>query len=210
MQEEWVELEDIVENGKNYKVSNFGRVWSDKTNRILKQAKGSGGYLFIGFSQKSKVKQYDVHRLVALAFITNKDENRNEVNHIDGNKENNHMSNLEWVTRSENKLHAYKTGLRKPLPSNNMLNAIKSNCRPVAVFEQPSDKLVAVYQSAMEFVRHNKNKNIPNTTVCYQCQNESYSTKNPFYFRYATNEQVADAKRIGIFYGSTFVWEAAQ
>lgn len=210
MKEEWVDLEEIVENGKKYKVSNLGRVWSGKTNRVLRQAKGGSGYYFVCFSQKSKVKQYDVHRLVALAFIANNDESRNEVNHIDGNKENNHLTNLEWVTRSENKKHAYRTGLRKPLPSSNMLNAIKSSCRPVAVHEQPGGKLIAVYQSAMEFVRHNKERKIPNTTVCYQCQNESFSTKNPFYFRYATGEQVEYAKKKGIFYGSVFVWEEAQ
>lgn len=54
-----------------------------------------------------------VHRIVATYFCDNP-EHKPEVNHIDGNKSNNRASNLEWVTRSENERHAYRTGLAKP------------------------------------------------------------------------------------------------
>lgn len=57
---------------------------------------------------------YYVHRLVAQVFIENKD-NKPCVNHIDGNKSNNNINNLEWVTYSENNRHAYRTGLKKPI-----------------------------------------------------------------------------------------------
>ena len=59
-----------------------------------------------------------VNRLVAQAFIPNS-QNKPEVNHIDGNKQNNRVSNLEWCTRTENERHAYKTGLKQPKYADN-------------------------------------------------------------------------------------------
>lgn len=107
--EEW---KDIKEYEKTYQISDFGRVKSLKfgKEKILKLKKNSGGYLEVLLYGKQSKKTYRVHRLVAEAFIPNPN-NLPEVNHIDGNKENNNIYNLEWVTGSENKKHAYKTGL---------------------------------------------------------------------------------------------------
>lgn len=71
----------------------------------------SNGYVKIDLTVEGKVYRTSLHRLVALQFIPNP-ENKSEVNHKDGNKLNNHVSNLEWVTTRENELHAYKTGLK--------------------------------------------------------------------------------------------------
>jgi hypothetical protein len=68
------------------------------------------GYAHVQLHKDSKVKIMRVHRLVSMAFIPN-EQNKPHVNHIDGNKLNNHISNLEWCTRSENVSHALKTGL---------------------------------------------------------------------------------------------------
>ena len=70
------------------------------------------GYLVAHLSKDNKAKNILVHRLVAESFIPNPNKYPC-VNHIDGNKQNNNINNLEWCTHSENDLHAYKIGLRK-------------------------------------------------------------------------------------------------
>lgn len=99
-----------IHNYKNYSVSSFGNVRNDKTNRILKQSKGK--YLGVFLSNKGSAKRFNVHRLVALHFLDN-DENKCCVNHKNGDKSNNHVENLEWVTNSENMKHAFNSGLNK-------------------------------------------------------------------------------------------------
>ena len=91
---------------KNGKVTlNVGKVLAQSPNKNTR-------YMMCGLWRNNKAKYYLVHRLVAEAFIPNPD-NLAEVNHIDGNRQNNHLSNLEWVTRKGNIRHAIDTGLRK-------------------------------------------------------------------------------------------------
>ncbi|HFJ9368546.1 TPA: NUMOD4 motif-containing HNH endonuclease [Bacillus cereus] len=111
--EQWKSLKGIVENGDKYAVSNYGEVKNTNSGRILKSFKSNRGYKVIRLCHESKTKKYLIHRLVALAFIPNL-ENKEQVNHKDGNKENNCIDNLEWMTRSENIQHAFDLGL-KPL-----------------------------------------------------------------------------------------------
>lgn len=108
-----------------YEVSNTGEVRSvdrvlSVTNqkerlfkgRVLLQTMNKQvQYKQVSLWKENKGTSYYVHRLVAEAFIPNP-EGKPEVNHIDGNRQNNHISNLEWVTSGENSLHASKTGLR--------------------------------------------------------------------------------------------------
>lgn len=101
-----------------YSVSKDGRVLSHPKRcsnvfgKILKQYINHTGYHSVVLQNGYKVKHM-VHVLVAKAFIPNP-ENKPQVNHKDGNKSNNCVENLEWVTASENIHHAFKTGLRKP------------------------------------------------------------------------------------------------
>jgi hypothetical protein len=87
-----------------YQVSNFGRVKRVVTNRILKQAKQHGGSMLVRLSKNGKPHTCTVHRLAAQAFIPNP-ENKPQVNHIDEDKTNNMIPNLEWVTAKENINH---------------------------------------------------------------------------------------------------------
>lgn len=96
-----------------YYISNKGFVISlVRGFTILKGRVGKEGYTRVYIRDKStnKRKDYKLHRLVAEYFIKNP-KNLPCVNHIDGNKMNNKIENLEWVTHSENNIHAYKTGL---------------------------------------------------------------------------------------------------
>ena len=104
-----------------YQISNHGRVrriWKkSRTNpegklKILKMSITGYGYYSLYLFKNGKRKQYTIHKLVAVEFIENP-LNKPQVNHIDGNKINNHVDNLEWCTCSENIKHAYKTGLKK-------------------------------------------------------------------------------------------------
>jgi hypothetical protein len=92
-------------------VSCTGEVFS-RLGRKLKQQITHDGYLRVELHHKGAAKKHSVHRLVASAFVPNP-EGKPQVNHKDGNKTNNTHSNLEWVTQSENQLHAYKIGLQK-------------------------------------------------------------------------------------------------
>ena len=107
-------FEEIWESIPGYKgeylISSSGRVKNNK-NKLRKLQVDNKGYVKIALCKKGEVQQYAVHRLVAQTFISNS-ENKLEVNHKDGNKLNNCISNLEWCTSSENQKHAFSTGLQ--------------------------------------------------------------------------------------------------
>jgi len=103
-----------------YQVSNKGRVRSiDRVIPDGRKYKGcirvlcndKDGYPYVVLAKNGKNKTLKIHRLVATTFIPNP-QNKYAINHIDGNKENNSVENLEWVTQSENELHAHRTGLK--------------------------------------------------------------------------------------------------
>lgn len=110
---------DIPDFENYYQVSNFGRVrgLARKDNlgrrinsRLLKTHRDKDGYSVVTLTKDKRVKSVKVHRLVAVAFIPN-ELSLPEVNHVDGNKSNNRVDNLEWCTHKSNHEHARKTGL---------------------------------------------------------------------------------------------------
>ena len=108
MKEIWKDIEGY--EGR-YQVSNTGKVKSLRAKLVMKQKTNNCGYSEISLCVSQKRKSFLVHRLVALAFLPNYD-NKKQVNHIDGNKKNNHTENLEWCTASGNMRHSLDMGLR--------------------------------------------------------------------------------------------------
>lgn len=107
IKEKWKDIKDYE---SKYQISSYGRIKNQK-NKILKPMFDKN-YLCIDLYKESKRKRFKVHRLVAQAFLNNS-KNLAIVNHIDGNKLNNNMDNLEWCTSSENTKHAFRIGLAK-------------------------------------------------------------------------------------------------
>lgn len=133
-----------------YQISNIGNVKSLKFELIreLKKNKAKKGYLNVYFTKNKKVKGYQVHRLVALNFINNPFDLK-EVNHIDGNKENNHESNLEWVSTRENSCHSRLNSKSSSKHIGVCFNKENNNWRSYIHFEKKL-KCLGSYESEQE------------------------------------------------------------
>lgn len=167
LEEVWKDIKDFE---KYYQISNLGRLKS--LERLSKNRSGSivlkeklikipvnnKGYCHVKLHKKGIIKNFKLHRLVAIHFIDNP-ENKKEVNHIDGNKENNIVSNLEWVTPKENTIHAHRTGLVN----------IKTGCNHY------KSKLINVYDLEGNLIeqycnaREAGNRGYSATIVCIAC-----------------------------------------
>lgn len=133
----WKSLNNIVECGEFYEISNLGNLRSvdRKTigkNGVIKHFKGKDkatkknnrGYIMANIYLDGEEKTVLIHRLVALAFIENP-HNFPEVKHLDGNKNNNCVNNLEWVSSKENQNHARVNGLSNQHGQNSVNSKLK-------------------------------------------------------------------------------------
>jgi len=105
MQEIWKSIPGF----ENYLISNLGNVYNKKFNRVKKPTKGNGGYWSINLSKNGKSSFCLLHRIVAITFLPNP-ENKPQVNHINADKKDNTVNNLEWVTSKENNIHSVTKG----------------------------------------------------------------------------------------------------
>lgn len=163
--------------GNKYQVSDTGMVQNKNTGQILKPILKSDGYLAVNLSHRNKAKMVFVHRLVAEAFIPNP-KNLPVVNHIDGNKANPCVANLEWVSFSENSHHAYRTGLSHVLDKCKAAvskiaaeNGRKTTSRPIFQLDS-AGKVIQRFPSAREAAR---STGISRANILRACKIEGYS-----------------------------------
>lgn len=176
MEEIWKD----IENYENlYQISNFGRVKS--LFRIIKTIKGynitikekilktvidNTGYYAVSLWKNNKQSRLHIHRLVAKHFIINKN-NKPFINHIDGNKLNNCVDNLEWCTPLENNVHAYNIGLN---PSRRKVNQYDLN-----------GNFIKTWNSIKEANEYYKTSHI---SECCNCKSKRNITKG-YIWKYA-------------------------
>lgn len=144
-------MEMVISGFPNYRINRNGEVFSNykyKTNRVsdtwrpVKHVLDSGtGYLVVTLVNDGIRKNQAIHRLLAQHFIPNP-ENKAHVNHIDGDKQNNCLSNLEWSTPQENAAHAVRIGLCD--------NRTQSQSLAVAQLDRESGEVIAEYPSLHE------------------------------------------------------------
>lgn len=110
--EQWKPITEFIVPYINpyYAINIYGEIYSSYSNSYLSTFNDKG-YIRVGLMTKYGQKNISVHRLVMLAFVYVPNHYELEINHIDGNKTNNHISNLEWTTTSQNIQHAYNIGI---------------------------------------------------------------------------------------------------
>lgn len=149
-----------------YQVSAFGKVKSLITNRILKDRFDHKGYLSVILYKNNTKKVIKVHRLVAKIFLDNKD-NKEQVNHKDGNKANNNVSNLEWCNCKENIQHAFKIKLKENPKYGNHPEAKK-----VCQYDMDGN-LIKIYNSISQARDEN---NFNSSKICACCKGKQQSS----------------------------------
>ena len=137
----WFDLEDF----STHQVSSHGRIKNKKTGLILKAFLDRYGYLRVSIGNVDNVY---VHILVCKTFIGPAPEPGMEVNHIDTNRQNNHVLNLEWVTRSDNAKWAIYKGHSRPEIA--LQKAIEMNHKPVRIIEL--DRVFPSVRDCAEFL----------------------------------------------------------
>lgn len=154
MKEIW---KDIDGYDGRYQVSNLGnvRITSYRNTgmkRLMKISLTNCGYCKVELYRDKKGKMQYVHRLVAMAFIPNP-HNKPQVNHIDGNKTNNSVSNLEWASASDNQLHSIAHNLREPSPMTGRFGKSNPTSKPIYQYDL-TGKIIKRWDSISDACRY--------------------------------------------------------
>ena len=162
---------DIIGYENEYQINQFGEIRTLKDSLKLKkynvlkpQINKRNGYVYQMLYKNGKEKLLRVHRLVAMAFLPNPN-NLPQVNHKDGNKQNNSVDNLEWCEQSYNMKHAFKTGLEKPSEKQKAAVRKTNEKKRKRVVRTMGDEKNE-YESATVAARKN---NVGISTICRYC-----------------------------------------
>jgi hypothetical protein len=157
--EEW----KIIKEFPKYSISSHGRVKRLDTGLILKLTLSHNGYFLVHMGDKKIGTKSRIHRLVLDHFISPRPTNKHEANHKDFNKKNNHVSNLEWVTRSENMRHLWKNIKENPqrladfaakmAKAKKSTEFLRNKFKPGE--QNPSSKLTNIEISAIRSMKNN-------------------------------------------------------
>lgn len=167
MGEIWKKINDY----EDYAVSSLGRVKSLKygKERILKQSRCTGGYLYVFLCMGNRVKSFRVHRLVAIAFLDNPD-NLPEVNHKDENIENNCIENLEWAESRYNKNYGSRVE-----------RIAKAKTRKIEQIDAKTGKCIAVFDGGKDAA---KSVGLKSPAHIYECCRGGRDTSGGYVWRW--------------------------
>lgn len=152
----------VLEDFPNYSINSNGVVIRNRTRRIIVPHPDGKDYLVVCLTNKSTQK---IHRLVAKTFIPNYDETKNTVNHKDGNKLNNSISNLEWMSNLENMRHSYETGLRINAPELMSKAAMGENNSSAKLSEKDVLNIYSLVNSGLSDIEIATKYNVTRTNI---------------------------------------------
>lgn len=166
MKEEW---KDVIGYQNFYMISNTGKVFSKRQNKIMKPQPNSRGYLRIYLTDGHGKKYFFIHRIVAMHFVFNPDcEKNNVVNHLDSDFRNNNSDNLEWTTMKGNSQHALKAGRTKRTKQwlDRLHESMSRSYRAVEAIDPLTGKVIERFDA----IQHVKNKGYIPACVCHCCK----------------------------------------
>ncbi len=176
-----MEIWKTVENFEMYEISSYGRLrknYKKGFSKILKPDTIRGGYLRYTLSKNGEAYHFIAHRMVAKHFIPNI-HNYPDINHIDNNRTNNRVENLEWCTPKMNAQHREKQG-RNP------------SCKKVYQYDKDLN-LIAIYKSTRECARIT---GYAKSAVQVWCSNKKVIPKNPYKWSYLPLTKESSTTRV--------------
>lgn len=159
-------MKDIPGYNGLYSINESGKIFSIKSNIIMKTHPDTKrDYQKVTLTKDGIRKTLMIHRLVAITFIVNS-ENKATVNHKDGNNQNNHVSNLEWMTNAENIRHSFTGGFRKKENMGNKLG------KTYAISKELLEKCIQEVSNGLSIRKTAKKFGVNRGTLTYQIKNK--------------------------------------